>query len=128
MCSLAACLLAAAIGQPDRLLCVLRLELTCPRPLQPGVGHFKIVSCIARTRQRHGQQNQYQLSINTVTVVNYLWTTKTRSHFVKPNERVERIRKKQTIQRCVRLGCVRRPTRWYPAGCTILCYTQFCTT
>ena len=47
--SRAACLLAAAMGHPDRLLCVFRFELTWPRPLQPGVGHFKIVSCIART-------------------------------------------------------------------------------
>lgn len=50
-----ACLLAAAIGQPDRLLCVFRFELTCPRPLHPGVGHFRIVSCKART----GQDNIY---------------------------------------------------------------------
>lgn len=54
-CSLAACLLAAATGHPERLLCVFRLELTCPRPLHPGVGHFRIVSCIARTIPR--QQN-----------------------------------------------------------------------
>lgn len=49
--SRAACLLAAAMGHPDRLLCVFRFELTWPRPLQPGVGHFKIVSCIARTAE-----------------------------------------------------------------------------
>jgi len=46
-----ACLFAAAIGQPDRLLCVFRFELTCPRPLHPGVGHFRIVSCKAKTGQ-----------------------------------------------------------------------------
>lgn len=53
--SRAACLLAAAMGHPDKLLCVFRLELTWPRPLQPGVGHFNMVSCIARTArtQRH---------------------------------------------------------------------------
>jgi len=50
-----ACLFAAAIGQPDRLLCVFRFELTCPRPLHPGVGHFRIVSCKAKT----GQDNIY---------------------------------------------------------------------
>lgn len=49
--SRAACLFAAAMGHPERLLCVFLLELTWPRPLQPGVGHFKIVSCIARTRE-----------------------------------------------------------------------------
>jgi hypothetical protein len=44
----------------------LRLVLTWPRPLQPGVGHFRIVSCIARTNG-HGQQNHpisFDLSIN----------------------------------------------------------------
>lgn len=46
---LMACLEAAATGQPDRLRCVVRLELTWPRPLQPGVGHFRMVSCIAKT-------------------------------------------------------------------------------
>lgn len=50
-----ACLFAAAIGQPERLLCVFRFELTCPRPLHPGVGHFRIVSCKAKT----GQDNIY---------------------------------------------------------------------
>lgn len=46
---LAAAFLAAAVGHPDRERCVLRLELTWPRPLQPGVGHFNIVSCNANT-------------------------------------------------------------------------------
>lgn len=66
LCSRDACLLAAAIGQPDKLRWVLRLVLTWPRPLQPGVGHFRIVSCIARTNG-HGQQNHpisFDLSIN----------------------------------------------------------------
>jgi hypothetical protein len=66
LCSREACLLAAAIGQPDKLRWVLRLVLTWPRPLQPGVGHFRIVSCIARTNG-HGQQNHpisFDLSIN----------------------------------------------------------------
>ncbi len=49
-CSLAACLCAAAIGHPERLLCELLLLFTCPLPLHPGVGHFRIVSCIARTK------------------------------------------------------------------------------
>lgn len=65
LCSRDACLLAAAIGQPDKLRWVLRLVLTWPRPLQPGVGHFRIVSCIARTNG-HGQQNHpisFDLSI-----------------------------------------------------------------
>jgi hypothetical protein len=47
--SFAAALFAAAAGQPDKLLCVLRFELTCPRPEQPSVGHFKIVSLRANT-------------------------------------------------------------------------------
>lgn len=46
---LAAAFLAAAVGQPESERCVLRLELTWPRPLHPGVGHFKIVSCNAKT-------------------------------------------------------------------------------
>ena len=49
LCERAAAFLAAAVGQPDKDLCVLRLELTWPRPLHPGVGHFKIVSCNAKT-------------------------------------------------------------------------------
>lgn len=49
LCDLAAALRAAAAGQPERERCVLRLELTWPRPLHPGVGHFKIVSCNANT-------------------------------------------------------------------------------
>ena len=68
LCSRDACLLAAAMGQPDKLRCVLRLVLTWPRPLQPGVGHFRIVSCIARTTG-HGQQNhpiRFDLSINNL--------------------------------------------------------------
>lgn len=52
-CDLAAALRAAAVGQPDRERCVLRLELTWPRPLHPGVGHFNIVSCNANTAQLH---------------------------------------------------------------------------
>lgn len=44
-----ACFVAAAIGHPLRLRCVLRLVLTWPRPLHPGVGHFRMVSCIAKT-------------------------------------------------------------------------------
>lgn len=35
---------AAAAGHPERLRCEFRFELICPRPLQPNVGHFKIVS------------------------------------------------------------------------------------
>lgn len=70
LCSRDACLLAAAMGQPDKLRCVLRLVLTWPRPLQPGVGHFRIVSCIARTKG-HGQQNhpiRFDLSINNLYI------------------------------------------------------------
>lgn len=47
--NLPATLLAAAAGQPDRLRCVVRCEWIWPRPLQPGVGHFMICSCIANT-------------------------------------------------------------------------------
>lgn len=59
--------MAAAVGHPDRLLCVFRLELTWPRPLQPGVGHFNIVSCIARTArtQRHAAWLQTRLGTYT---------------------------------------------------------------
>lgn len=49
LASLAAALDAAACGQPDKLRCVFRFELTWPLPLQFGVGHFKMVSCIAKT-------------------------------------------------------------------------------
>lgn len=34
------------------LRCVLRLLLTWPWPVQPGVGHFSTFSCMARTRQQ----------------------------------------------------------------------------
>ena len=40
---------AAASGQPDRLRCDVRPLLTWPLPVQPGVGHLTIVSCIAST-------------------------------------------------------------------------------
>lgn len=56
LCSRAACLLAAATGQPERLRCEFRFELTWPLPLHPGVGHFRMVSCMARTRST--QKNQ----------------------------------------------------------------------
>lgn len=38
-----------ARGQPERLRCTLRCGCTWPRPLQPGVGHFRICSCRAST-------------------------------------------------------------------------------
>lgn len=47
--SLAAALFAAAVGQPDKLRCVFLLELMCPLPLHPSVGHFNIVSLRAST-------------------------------------------------------------------------------
>lgn len=46
------CRTAAANGHPDRLLCDVLPLLTCPRPVQPGVGHLTIVSCIAKTNIR----------------------------------------------------------------------------
>lgn len=65
LASRAACLLAAAIGHPDKLLWVFRFELTCPRPLQPGVGHFKIVSCIARTARTQTRASTIKLVYKT---------------------------------------------------------------
>lgn len=47
-----ACLEAAASGQPDKLRWVFLLVETWPRPLQPGVGHLRMVSCMARTGTR----------------------------------------------------------------------------
>ena len=43
---------AAASGQPDKLRWVFLLVETWPRPLQPGVGHLRMVSCMARTGTR----------------------------------------------------------------------------
>ena len=46
---------AAAIGSLQRrrssayLLCEFLLLFTCPRPVQPGVGHLRTFSCMART-------------------------------------------------------------------------------
>lgn len=42
-------LLTAALGHPDKLRCEFRLGFMCPLPLQPRVGHFRIVSCNANT-------------------------------------------------------------------------------
>lgn len=46
---LAACLEAAATGQPERERWQCRDWLTWPRPEHPGVGHLTMVSCAART-------------------------------------------------------------------------------
>lgn len=44
------CLSMAAMGHPDKLRWVVRLLLTCPLPMHPGVGHLKTVSwCKAKT-------------------------------------------------------------------------------
>ena len=40
---------AAARGQPDSDRCEVRPLLTWPRPVQPGVGHFTMVSWSAKT-------------------------------------------------------------------------------
>lgn len=63
LASLAACFWAAATGQPDSDLWVFLLEETWPRPLQPGVGHLRIVSCIART----GNQTRGRLWVRVPT-------------------------------------------------------------
>lgn len=45
----------------NNLRCVLRLLLTWPWPVQPGVGHFKTFSCIAKTTDT--QQMYTQVSM-----------------------------------------------------------------
>lgn len=50
---LSACAGASVCGQDAGrgayLLCEFRLLFTCPRPVQPGVGHLRTFSCMART-------------------------------------------------------------------------------
>jgi len=59
------CRLAAATGHPDKLRWEFLLLLTCPLPLQPGVGHFKIVSCIARTVNKKTNRGLYHIRLES---------------------------------------------------------------
>ena len=45
----------------SNLRCELRDELTWPRPLQPGVGHFNIVSCMASTIESNDNKKKRNL-------------------------------------------------------------------
>lgn len=44
----------------EYLRCVLRLLLTWPWPVQPGVGHFSTFSCMARTEEKITQSEKIQ--------------------------------------------------------------------
>lgn len=62
------------------LLCVLRLLLTCPLPVHPGVGHFKTFSCMARTKQeweeKKSDNNIHQLKIHILKIWTFLLQTR----------------------------------------------------
>lgn len=45
----------------SNLRCELRDELTWPRPLQPGVGHFNIVSCMASTIESNDKKKSSKI-------------------------------------------------------------------
>lgn len=49
------CVCVCVLGCFINLRCVLRLLLTWPWPVQPGVGHFKTFSCMAKTTDTHSR-------------------------------------------------------------------------